>query len=67
MMVDFEKTFNSEKMKELYEKIRQRAIEEHWCSTCRHCQDERDGLWCDLLKDIAEQTCFFYDFDPTKV
>lgn len=67
MMVSFEKVFNSEETRKLYEKIRAKAIEEHWCSTCRHCKDEPDGLWCKFWNSVAETSCLIYDLDPTKV
>lgn len=67
MMVDFEKAFNREEMRKLYEKIRAKAIEERWCSTCRKCKETPDGLWCDFWNDVAETSCLFYDLDPTNL
>lgn len=66
MMVNFEDVFNAEKQKAMADKIHQRAIEEHWCCTCRHCECERDGDWCKFRKTVADGPCLFYDLDPTK-
>lgn len=68
MMVSFKEVFfENEKTRKLYEEIREKALKERWCSTCGHCKDDPDGIWCEVWNKPAETTCLFYELDETKV
>ncbi len=67
-MVSFKEVFfENEKTRKLYEEIREKAIKERWCSTCRHCKDDPDGIWCEVWNEPAEKTCLCYELDEATV
>lgn len=61
MFVNFEDVFNQEKNDKQFKELHERALNEHWCCTCKHCQFEKDGGWCNFLNIVAENPCLFYE------
>ena len=48
VFVNFENVFNQEKNDKQFKELHERALNEHWCCTCKHCQFEKDGDWCNF-------------------